>query len=529
MKVVNQWADVTTCHGIKDVIKSPSFWGKICWSLLVFVFLIIMTLQLADTYRTYTMHHWVTTVYEENSGGINEFPTVTVCNYNRLRQSAATQYNLSQDNLIFMFHKMPPQKTMSGDFHMNDSSRESFIKWKLEHNMTIKKIFSELSPRCDDTFEYIGHKTFSTHNCAQSKYLNITPVFTAEFGQCYQLNIRLPYKLNYPGKKFALNLLLNAQLKEYLNFSLGNYLEQGFALQFHFGPKIVEWQWISVAPGFHLMIGLRERQNRVKKSSQQSFGNIWDMFSSRPLLSEPPCAKNPKLKYMGQEHYSREQCLVECIVQPVVENCGCISYLDSPTVPICEIEEYVACLELLRHLNISFDREECHKSCEEPCFDRRIEASMSFTAFPAVNQLQSLQKLLRVGKPPMTREEIWEDYASVDIFFEKLSVMVVEQYESFGLEALISSYGGQMSLWAGASLLTVVQAAVYIVYGIIACALGLIKDKVIAMGDGKVRLGHDKAEEAKAEKTLRKNCISVVDTMHPKVSRSSRLRSSSDA
>ena len=69
VKILRDWADVTTCHGVQDVLKSQSRCGKVCWTSLVTIFLLIMILQLVDLYKTFSMHCWVTTVYEETSSG----------------------------------------------------------------------------------------------------------------------------------------------------------------------------------------------------------------------------------------------------------------------------------------------------------------------------------------------------------------------------------------------------------------------------------------------------------------------------
>uniref|UniRef100_A0A914W120 Uncharacterized protein n=1 Tax=Plectus sambesii TaxID=2011161 RepID=A0A914W120_9BILA len=531
MEAVNQWADATTCHGVRDVHKSSSLCGKICWSLIVAVFLIIMALQLLDTERMFSEHRWITTVYEESSNGIDVFPTITVCSYNRLQASAVLKHNLTEDNLIYLFHNMPPKKQLSVNSYFNASIRAEqtalFIQWKQQHNMTMRDIFREMSPTCDETFEYIGSSFFSANNCTPSDLVNITPVFTADFGQCYQVNIQLQKKINYPGKKFALSMLLNAHMKDYLNFSIANYLDQGFALQFHYGRKVIESQWLSVAPGFHFMVGLRQRENRVKLPSMHSFGsNIWEMIFSQPLLAtKPPCTLTPKLKYQSHDYYSREHCLVECLVQPFVDLCGCISFIDSPTVPMCEPEEFEDCVKIISQLNSfkDFD-DECAKACPEPCFDKRIETSVSFTGFPPKNQVASLQKLLKPGKS-QSLEEVWEDYVSIDIYFEKISVTVVEMYESFTLEDLVSNLGGVMSLWAGMSILTIVQGAVYLLYGL-ACSIGLVKKKLIKKVD-KVEMN---GNMSKGIMNFAKNDrLSVVDLVRPKLIRSARLRSSSDA
>jgi hypothetical protein len=70
-------------------------------------------------------------------------------------------------------------------------------------------------------------------------------------------------------------------------------------------------------------------------------------------------------------------------------------------------------------------------------------------------------------------------FAAVDIFFESLAVkvsermpppgtnacvQVVERREKMPIEELISNAGGQIGLWLGASVISMVQAAFYMAY-----------------------------------------------------------------
>ncbi len=80
-------------------------------------------------------------------------------------------------------------------------------------------------------------------------------------------------------------------------------------------------------------------------------------------------------------------------------------------------------------MNISLVNETCMEFCKEPCTERKIEVSFTFSLFPAKAQLENIQQLLlNVERPGinhnLTLEQIREEYALVDIYFEKLEVMV---------------------------------------------------------------------------------------------------------
>ena len=64
-----------------------------------------------------------------------------------------------------------------------------------------------------------------------------------------------------------------------------------------------------------------------------------------------------------------------------------------------------------------------------------------------------------------TNEYILENYVVADLFFKKLSIRTVEWQERMTPGQLISSLGGLLGLCAGISLVTVIQAMWFCIWG----------------------------------------------------------------
>uniref|UniRef100_A0A914W6K5 Uncharacterized protein n=1 Tax=Plectus sambesii TaxID=2011161 RepID=A0A914W6K5_9BILA len=125
---------------------------------------------------------------------------------------------------------------------------------------------------------------------------------------------------------------------------MDNYMDEGFAVQLQFGPRIVVGQWMTVAPGFHYMFAMRERKTRAKLPTDMfsvGVNNAREYFSLLGL--KPPCEMNPKLKYDIAEKYSRQQCMAECSLDDMNKYCNCLPFYDSPYVRMCELEELAHC------------------------------------------------------------------------------------------------------------------------------------------------------------------------------------------
>uniref|UniRef100_A0A914W535 Uncharacterized protein n=1 Tax=Plectus sambesii TaxID=2011161 RepID=A0A914W535_9BILA len=307
----------------------------------------------------------------------------------------------------------------------------------------------------------VRNEEFRSGNCISSFNVNFTAIFTAEFGQCHQINIKLTNNIIIAGKMQGLSVLLRANLHDYLNITTNNYMDEGFAVQLHFGPQVALGQWMTIAPGFHYMFAMKERRLRARPPSDM-FGVGYNLQEYVSLFgSKPPCEMYPKLKYDIAEKYSRPQCMHECSMDNFNKYCNCLPFYDSPSVRICELEELADCYNLLIEYNASRPSEACLLGCKEPCSDRTVETSITFGRFPPRSQIKDMEASLANIGESATLEQIREDFIMLDIYFEKLSITVVEWYEAQGFESLISSLGGVMSLWAGMSILTIVQAIVY--------------------------------------------------------------------
>ncbi len=60
-------------------------------------------------------------------------------------------------------------------------------------------------------------------------------------------------------------------------------------------------------------------------------------------------------------------------------------------------------------------------------------------------------------------------FALLDIFYGEVTYRVREQSERVTVDSLISKIGGSMGIWAGMSLVTVVQLLLYVLYGVLQC------------------------------------------------------------
>uniref|UniRef100_A0A914XGM1 Uncharacterized protein n=1 Tax=Plectus sambesii TaxID=2011161 RepID=A0A914XGM1_9BILA len=169
-----EWAAVTTAHGFLDFSQASSLFGKIVWFVLIAISLALMTYQLYTTIDDFSAHKWVSTAKEEPSG-INgtKFPSIIVCNINRLKNSKVNEYNMSYDMVRFLFLSSFQDQYIIKD--ENTTAALEFYKWQKAHNLTYLDIFEKMAPKCEDIF--------IEEQCSKG---NITPLQTLEYGRCYR-------------------------------------------------------------------------------------------------------------------------------------------------------------------------------------------------------------------------------------------------------------------------------------------------------------------------------------------------------
>ena len=104
----------------------------------------------------------------------------------------------------------------------------------------------------------------------------------------------------------------------------------------------------------------------------------------------------------------------------------------------------------------------CVSACEYTTFD----ISTSYTAFPAKNSLQTLIEVLQneTGEAlPTSMSYYEENILIIDIYFESLNVELQTTKDAYGVVALLSDIGGQLGLFLGVSVISVMEFVTWVV------------------------------------------------------------------
>ncbi|KAJ8405995.1 hypothetical protein AAFF_G00308830, partial [Aldrovandia affinis] len=96
-------------------------------------------------------------------------------------------------------------------------------------------------------------------------------------------------------------------------------------------------------------------------------------------------------------------------------------------------------------------------SCETPCKVTRYGKELSMVKIPSKGSAHFLSR-----KYKKSEEYIRDNFLVLDIYFEALNYGTIEQRKAYDVAGLLGDIGGQMGLFIGASILTVLEIFDYI-------------------------------------------------------------------
>ncbi|KAF4097405.1 hypothetical protein G5714_021413 [Onychostoma macrolepis] len=153
--------------------------------------------------------------------------------------------------------------------------------------------------------------------------------------------------------------------------------------------------------------------------------------------------------------YSITACRIDCETRYLVENCNCRMVHMPGDAPYCTPEQYKECADPALDFLVERDNDYC--ICETPCNMTRYGKELSFVKIPSKASAKYLAK-----KFNKTEQYIAENILVLDIFFEALNYETIEQKKAYELAGLLGDIGGQMGLFIGASILTILELFDYL-------------------------------------------------------------------
>ncbi|XP_077123873.1 acid-sensing ion channel 1C-like [Ranitomeya variabilis] len=424
------FAGSSTLHGISHVFLPGGVTPRrVFWACAFLSSLSCFLFQVVDRIIYYSEYHHVTTL-DEMESSLMTFPAVTICNYNKFRLSRMTTRDVENMGAILGLHN-----------HMDELRGVIQNVSDPEAPFSLREFYERTGHSIEDM---VLECRYRNRECGAS---NFSVEYTSN-GKCYTFNsgkegFELLNTLK-GGTGNGLELMLDIQQNEYIPVfedTADSLLEAGVKVQIHSQdePPDIGQLGFGVAPGFQTFVSCQ----------QQNLSYLpppWGDCKDTPFTSP----------YFDK--YSISACRISCETRLILEACGCRLVYMPGTETICEQENDIICAEdTLRLIETSSDVEKPLCECQTPCSMVRFGKELSMVKIPS----KSASKFMAM-KYNRTEEYIRENILVLDIFFEALNYETIEQKKAYEVAGLLGDIGGQMGLFIGASILTILEIIDYL-------------------------------------------------------------------
>ncbi|XP_035665145.1 acid-sensing ion channel 1C-like isoform X4 [Branchiostoma floridae] len=442
---INVFAGNATMHGISHIFTEGSFsFRRFLWAAAFLVCFGMVSYNGYDRVMYYLSYPRVTKLDELEAQMMN-FPAITMCNLNPFRFSKVTKDDLWQVGHaleILDENKKLAHSEFVDPEHLSTLRRlaefgPGYVP-KDKDSFSMKEFYNRTAHQIQDMVLECSYRG------TKCSWANFTVVFT-RYGKCYTFNSGSPnqpvLKTLKGGIGNGVEFFLDVQQEDYMpawGESDEVTFEVGFKIQLHTQeePPFIHELGFGVGPGMQYYVSTQEQRITYLPAP-------WGQCKAENDLT------------FDFAKYTTSACRIDCETKFVVSQCGCKMVHMPGNFPICTPDVYVECADQALDFLVKSDNKKC--VCDTPCNTTRYNLFMSHVKFPSEQAVKYLAR--KYGKP--------EDYFRkntlvLNVFFEALNYETIEQQKAYEVASLLGDIGGQMGLFIGASILTILELFDYL-------------------------------------------------------------------
>ncbi|XP_030048090.1 bile acid-sensitive ion channel [Microcaecilia unicolor] len=432
-KYDREFAVSTSFHGLHKIVGTRTRTSKILWMFVVLGSVFIVSWQIYTRFLNYFSWPTTTSVTVQYVNNI-DFPAVTFCNLNRYQTQAVA--NLS---IVFFLWSIVSAvlhfSTVDGNSKFSQEISE-FLQGN--QNFSIKEFTRNYGFYLNNSTllkcEYFGKPCYPK---------DFEHVFT-EYGNCFTFNhnsFDRRRKVSVSGR--GLSLLFNIKQSEFTDDPALGFVDAGITFVIHSPEKPPQFDglglWTPV--GMHAHASIRQLKTVIQ---EYPWGE---------------CNPNIKLKY--STIYSTYGCVQECKARHIQNQCGCLPFLLPGNGMECDLEKFYNCvspalynIEILGVCSVGTH----NTTCPVPCEETEYPATISYSTFASEKAVKFLSMKLRKSS-----EYIRKNLVYIDIKYHDLNYKMTQQQKALSSTELLADVGGQLGLFCGASVITVIEVLEYVV------------------------------------------------------------------
>ncbi|XP_005401006.1 PREDICTED: acid-sensing ion channel 5 [Chinchilla lanigera] len=432
-KFDHDFAISTSFHGVHNIVRNRSKIRRAIWLAVVLGSVSVLVWQIYS--RLVNYFTWpTTTAIEVQYVEKIEFPAVTFCNLNRFKADAVARFGI-----IYFLWSIVSKVFHAQEISANSTGSQEAVDFVVTHqNFSITEFVK-------NSGFYLSRSTLLSCNffgkrCGPEDFKHI---FT-EYGNCFTFNhgenIQEKKKVSVSGR--GLNLVFDVRQEEFTDSSALGFADAGIVFAIHSPKKEPQFDGLGLSSpvGMHARVTIRQL-----KTVHQEY---------------PWGECKPDIKLRNFSSYSTFGCLKECKARHIEKQCGCLPFMLPGNGVECELHKYYNCVSpVLDHIEL---KELCtmgthNSSCPVSCEETEYPASISYSTFPRQNALKHLSKKLN-----QSEDYIRQNLVNIEINYSDLNYKTTQQQKAVSVPELLADVGGQLGLFCGASVITIIEIIEYI-------------------------------------------------------------------
>ncbi|XP_019389886.1 PREDICTED: acid-sensing ion channel 5 [Crocodylus porosus] len=425
-----EFAISTSFHGVQNIVRTPSKMRKVVWMLVVLGSLAIVTWQIYNRFIYYLSWPTTTSVVVQYVENI-EFPAVTFCNLNRFQIQAVANLNI----IYFLWsivsgvlRAFALDDKLSPDLNDFLNGNQNFSIKEFTRNNGFFLNNSTLL-KCD----FFGKPCYPE---------DFEHVFT-EYGNCFTFNhIDIPAKRRVSISGRGLSLIFDIKQALFTDDPSLGFIDAGIIYVIHSPkePPRFDGLGLSTPVGMHAHVAIRQLKT---------------------VIQEYPWGEcNPNIKLQYHNIYSTYGCVQECKAHYIQDWCGCLPFMLPGNGTECDLLKSYKCVSpALYNIDIlGLCTVGAHNStCPVPCEETDYPYTVTYSSFASERALKFLSTKLK--KSP---DYIRQNLVHIDINYQDLNYKITQQQKALTVGELLAEVGGQLGLFCGASMITIIELVEYI-------------------------------------------------------------------
>ncbi|XP_048585725.1 degenerin deg-1 isoform X2 [Nematostella vectensis] len=427
----------TTAHGFARAASTNSRLSRWLWILLLWVAFGFSCYHIFVSFRKFLNFPAKTDVCISLGDFSVKFPAITFCNTNYLKKSSQGVINVVKEL---------------------NKTRDAFGDTSNKRRENLERVLYFMSGYKEEQVKDFGHQAkdmiiacnapgrWAQYPC---DYRNFTWFYDQIHGNCYTFNAARnqsePVYIEDAGHRHGLHLTLFVEAEEYWSY-LSDSL--GFVISIHDREQLpfpAETGYF-ISPGMATSVAL---QSKVLKRLPWPYDHK-ECETKRGIPGVTP----------SNTIYSEEGCRKSCVARMMLDKCKCVSLLYR-LKPSCNPfnKTQGSCIEdvLRSRSKESMSSCNCPPACREDVFTTSMSSSVWPTRSYMSNVLNTLPQGSQAQKVVTNLSSARENMAHVMVYFPTLMQESIVQKPAYQIESLLGDIGGQMGLFIGISVLTLVE------------------------------------------------------------------------